>query len=51
LIEGNLEEVNNWLNEWMLVLKGKKFWISRNKTEYIECEFEGKDQKDDDLVI
>jgi hypothetical protein len=41
LVEENLEEVNNILDEWRLVLEGKRLKISRNKTENIEYDFGG----------
>jgi len=44
LVRENLEDVNNWLNEWRLALEEKRLRISRNKTEYIEYKFGGKDQ-------
>lgn len=47
LAEENLEEVNNWLNEWRLALGVKVLGISRNKTGYTEFWFEGKDQEVD----
>ena len=41
----NLIGVNYILNEWRLTLEGKELRISRNKTQYIECEFEGRHQE------
>ncbi|KAL4107958.1 hypothetical protein QTP88_018227 [Uroleucon formosanum] len=45
LIGENLEDVNNRLNESRLAIEGKGLRISRNKTEYIEYAFGGKDQE------
>jgi hypothetical protein len=36
LIGENLEEINNRLDEWRLVLKRKVLRISKNKKEYIK---------------
>jgi len=41
----NLEEVNNRLDEWRLALEGMELRICRNKTEYTEYDFGGKDQE------
>lgn len=42
--EENLK-VNNRLDEWRLVFKGKRLSISRSETEYTEYEFRRKRQR------
>jgi hypothetical protein len=49
LIGGNLEKVNNRLDEWRSALKRKRLKISRNKTEYIQNDFGGRYQENEGM--
>ena len=50
LTENSREEVNCKLEMWREALESKGFRLSRNKTEYIECEF-NKRQTNNDLEV
>ncbi|VFR02670.1 unnamed protein product [Cuscuta campestris] len=43
LIDDTREGLNDKLELWRLALETKGFRISRNKTEYMECHFSGRD--------
>ncbi|VFQ87461.1 unnamed protein product [Cuscuta campestris] len=43
LIDDTREGLNDKLELWRLALETKGFRISRNKTEYMECRFSGRD--------
>ncbi|VFQ97358.1 unnamed protein product, partial [Cuscuta campestris] len=43
LIDDTREGLNDKLESWRLALETKGFRISRNKTEYMECRFSGRD--------
>ncbi|VFQ60966.1 unnamed protein product [Cuscuta campestris] len=43
LIDDTREGLNNKLELWRLALETKGFRISRNKTEYLECHFSGRE--------
>ncbi|VFQ71409.1 unnamed protein product [Cuscuta campestris] len=43
LIDDTREGLNDKLKLWRLALETKGFRISRNKTEYMECRFSGRD--------
>ncbi|VFQ60860.1 unnamed protein product [Cuscuta campestris] len=43
LIDDTREGLNDKLELWRLALKTKGFRISRNKTEYMECHFSGRE--------
>ncbi|VFQ80896.1 unnamed protein product [Cuscuta campestris] len=43
LIDDTREGLNDKLELWRLALETKGFIISRNKTEYMECRFSGRD--------
>ncbi|VFR01015.1 unnamed protein product [Cuscuta campestris] len=47
LIDDTREELNDKLELWRLALETKGFRISRNKTEYMECRFSGRETKSD----
>ena len=41
LVAEIIEEVNNKLEDWRVVLEGKGLRISRTMTEYMRCDFSG----------
>ncbi|VFQ64955.1 unnamed protein product [Cuscuta campestris] len=43
LIDDTREGLNEKLEQWRLALETKGFRISRNKTEYMECRFSGRE--------
>ncbi|VFQ59963.1 unnamed protein product [Cuscuta campestris] len=43
LIDDTREGLNDKLEQWRLALETKGFRISRNKTEYMECRFSGRE--------
>ncbi|VFQ79770.1 unnamed protein product [Cuscuta campestris] len=43
LIDDTREGLNDKLERWRLALETKGFRISRNKTEYMECRFSGRE--------
>ncbi|VFQ61992.1 unnamed protein product [Cuscuta campestris] len=45
LIDDTREGLNDKLKLWHLALETKRFRISRNKTEYMECRFSGQETK------
>jgi hypothetical protein len=51
LIDGSRIGVNQILELWRQTLESKCFRLSRTKTEYMRCQFSGKNSDDGDVSL
>jgi Reverse transcriptase (RNA-dependent DNA polymerase) len=51
LIDDSRIEIDQKLELWRQTLESKDFRLSRTKTEYIKCQFSGKNSDDGDVIL